>query len=190
MMIELSCIPTWIEKFGSEPYRPVTFQRYERFDSILFADERKVWPAGGLMDECTERPLMRVYLAAKFEMRSEIRERADQLWRLGIEVVSSWIHETECPLYMDEPTFRRKLAAKDLQEVKLADLLILDTSEISEGKSVEFGFALAQGQTKLVWVVGPRRSIFHELADETFLDWAAVMRKLAPSLIPLRRVLP
>lgn len=116
---------------------------------------------------------MKIYLSAKFERRPVIREVADKLWKLGYEIVGTWIHETAQPPFMDQATFYRKLALKDVAEVTLADLLILDTIEMSDrgGAATEFGIALAQYQTTLVWVVGPKRSVFHELADEVFETW-------------------
>ena len=73
---------------------------------------------------------------------------------------------------MDKPTFMKKLAFKDCCEVEAADLVICVTGpKISEGKAIEFGFALRSHQRKQLWIVGPKRSCFHELADRVFEDW-------------------
>lgn len=116
---------------------------------------------------------MKIYLAAKFERRLFIRKRADQLWKLGHQITSTWLNETTKPESMTKEIFFRKLAIKDLCEIMAADLIILDTAEQSTrgGKENEFGFALGQFQNKLVYIVGRKRSVFHELADMVFKNW-------------------
>jgi len=123
---------------------------------------------------------MKIYLSAKFLRRDDIRPFRDEIWSLGHEVVSTWLDEVKRPPDMDHATFKKKLALKDIAEVISADLLILDTFFASEtgGKEVEFGVALGRFQTKLLWVVGPKRNVFHELADKHFEHWAQVMEEL------------
>lgn len=123
---------------------------------------------------------MRVYMAGKFETREALRPIRDRLWNLGHEVVSTWLDEAKRPSGMDEATFNRKLAIKDMTEIKSTDLLILDTHVPSErgGKEVEYGFALGQFQTKQVWIVGPRRNVFHWVADQQFDEWDGVIEAL------------
>lgn len=117
---------------------------------------------------------MKIYIAAKFARREDMRPFKDQIWNAGHEIVSSWLDEVKRPEGMDSETFKKKLAIKDLVEVISADLLILDTFFPSEtgGKEVEFGIALGRFQTKMIWVVGPKRNVFHELADKVFDNWA------------------
>ena len=116
---------------------------------------------------------MRVYLAARFETRHTLRPIRDALWKLGHEVVSTWIDETVKPAGMSQDVFWKKLALKDLAEIKSADLFVLDTHVGSErgGKEVEFGFALGGFQAKQVFIVGPIRNVFHELCDQRFDTW-------------------
>ena len=81
---------------------------------------------------------------------------------------------------MTSDEFARKTAMKDLAEIKQADLLILDTTEAftpesSGGREVEYGYALGHFQTKLVFIVGPKRSAFHALADRHFETWAIAL---------------
>lgn len=123
---------------------------------------------------------MRVYLAAKFEHRERLRPVRDQIWALGHEVVSTWLDEVAKLPGMTEDEFRKKLALKDLTEIRLADLFILCTTPPSEraGKEVEFGAALQQFHHKLVWIVGPARNVFHQLADRRFDDWKECLRCL------------
>lgn len=116
---------------------------------------------------------MKIYIASFFDTRQRIRPFADQLWTKGHEVVSSWLNETAKPDGMSKQEFWRKLAIKDLAEVKQADCIILDTLDITPrgGREVEFGFALAHFQTKSIWLVGPVRNVFHELVDRRFDTW-------------------
>jgi hypothetical protein len=81
---------------------------------------------------------------------------------------------------MSQETFYRKLALKDLAEIKSADLLICDTLDVTPrgGREVEFGLALGAFQSKLIWVVGPLRNVFHRLADEHFETWDEVLNRL------------
>ncbi len=110
---------------------------------------------------------MRIYLACKFEHRAKLRPVKDELWRLGFEVVSSWIDEVKRPEGMSLDIFHKKLAMKDIAEIKSADLFVLDTEVPSErgGKEVEMGLALGAFQSKLVYIVGPLSNVFHQLRD-------------------------
>ena len=116
---------------------------------------------------------MKVYLAARFETRATLRPVRDSLWKMGHEVVSTWIDETVKPAGMGQDVFWKKLALKDLAEIKSADLLVLDTHVGSErgGKEVEFGYALGRFQSMQVFLVGPIRNVFHELCDQRFETW-------------------
>jgi len=92
---------------------------------------------------------------------------------MGHEVVSTWLDEVAKPAGMTQETFWRKLAVKDLAEVKACDLLIADTMDVTPrgGREVEFGFALGGHQSKHVFIVGPVRNVFHTLADIRFESW-------------------
>lgn len=117
--------------------------------------------------------MARIYIAAKFERRVLLRPIRDQLWKLGHEVVSTWLDEVARSPLLTSEEFYRKLALKDFCEISAADLLIIDTEEQSDrgGANVEFGFALGLYHKKLCWVVGPPRNVFHQLADRTFPSW-------------------
>jgi hypothetical protein len=98
---------------------------------------------------------------------------------MGHRVISSWLDEVECPPGMSEAVFNKKLGVKDTCEVYAADLLILDMStKKSEGKSVEFGLALADHQNKLIFGIGEKRSVFHELLDRHFVTWEECLEEI------------
>jgi nucleoside 2-deoxyribosyltransferase len=93
---------------------------------------------------------------------------------MGHTITSTWLEEhVTKPEGMSEEIFEHKMAIKDLQEVAMADCLILDVENPSRtaGKMIETGFALAKH--KLVYVVGtpPAHSIFLSLADGHFETW-------------------
>lgn len=116
---------------------------------------------------------MKIYVASFFDTRTRIRPYADQLWHKGHELTSSWLNETAKPDGMSKEVFWKKLAIKDLAEVKQADMIIVDTIDVTPrgGREVEYGFALAHFQTKHAWIVGPVRNVFHELADQRYDNW-------------------
>src|ERR1039458_5847414 len=117
--------------------------------------------------------MKKIYIAAKFARRLDMRPIADRLWNLGFEIVSSWLNEVKKPDWMTEEEFYKKTAIKDLCEVSKADIFLLDTAVASEtgGKENEFGFALGHWHQKAIYIVGPARSVFHSLADKVFTDW-------------------
>lgn len=130
---------------------------------------------------------MKIYIASFFDTRERLRPIRDRLWKLGHEVVSSWIDEAPRVEGMTEDEFFRKTAIKDLAEVKQADLLIVDTLDVSPrgggGREVEYGFALGHFQTKLTYHVGPIRNIFHWLADKHFDTWEDCLAFLSSALM-------
>jgi hypothetical protein len=93
------------------------------------------------------------------------------LWELGHEVVGTWLQEVKKPEAMDDLSFKKKLAIKDIAEVYRSDLVILDNRQSSGGKNVEFGIGLGQFQTKLLWLIGEPTNVFQYLADQQFVSW-------------------
>ena len=119
---------------------------------------------------------MKIYTAATFTEQKRIRENKEKLFQLGHSVVATWLEEQVKPTGMTDDQFRRKMAAKDLQEISAADCFILDLEKpsITSGKMVEAGFALAKH--KLFYVVAPAGTltgghIFMLLADKIFGSW-------------------
>ena len=121
---------------------------------------------------------MKVYISAGFTSQKRLRQHRDELWKMGHQVISSWLDETAMPEGMDAAAFGKKLAVKDIAEIVAADVLISDTFEPSTtgGLFVELGVALGRFQHMQVWVVGPNgRSPFHQLADRHFADWPELL---------------
>ena len=104
-----------------------------------------------------------VYIAGRFEAAPRLRRRRRDLLHRGFRVEASWLDEEPGA----DPVL---MAMKDTHQVSQCGLLILDTLDEDDrgGREVEFGIALAGA--KKIWVVGPRRNIFHRLA-ENFTTW-------------------
>lgn len=122
---------------------------------------------------------MKIYTAATFSEQKRIRESKEKLIQLGHSVLSTWLEEQVKPTGMTDEQFGRKMAAKDLQEIRAADCIILDLENPSKtsGKMVEWGFALAHH--KLAYVVAPGETltkghIFQLLADKVFDSWESL----------------
>ncbi len=129
---------------------------------------------------------MRIYLAARYSRREEMRIIAAELETMGHEVTSRWIngsHElTDHPAYED----RTRLACEDMQDLYRADVVISFTEQPRAaldnpgrgGRHVEFGLALRNpGQRKIV--VGWRENVFHYLPEVEFYEtWEQAKKAL------------
>lgn len=113
---------------------------------------------------------LRVYLAARFSRRDELREYAADLAALGIDVTSRWLTE-EHPEIIEEPGGELSgsteelagIAYNNLADIRGADILVLFTEPVDRpprrnGRMVELGYAL--GLSKTAIIVGPRENVF------------------------------
>jgi len=114
---------------------------------------------------------MRIYIAGSFTDQAALRPEAHHVWAQGHEITGTWLQEVAKPAGMDDDTFKKKLAIKDLCEVGRADLIILDNRQSTGGKNAEWGFALGEFQHKQLWLIGKPSNVFHYLADQEFADW-------------------
>jgi nucleoside 2-deoxyribosyltransferase len=123
---------------------------------------------------------MKIYIASRFIDRNRLRGWAAKIWEMGHEVTASWLNEVARVPGMSHDEFWRKLAMKDLQEISSSDLLIRDVHTISHtgGADTEYGFAMARHQHCMVWLVGPKRNVFHMLADKHFKTWNECLKEL------------
>lgn len=130
---------------------------------------------------------MKVYLAAAFSRRAELRGYRDELRRAGIEVTSRWLDESEEPEpddddFADDVRSFAEYAEMDLEDVQDADVIVCFTEEpgggpARGGRHVELGYALGIGLDAIV--VGYRENIFHCLRDVHFdPDWEAARTRL------------
>ena len=114
---------------------------------------------------------MKIYLAAQYPKRDEMKAFADRLSALGITVTSRWLLEDK-PLDTnigdDTEQFYKETAIIDLLDVKAADTVVFFSENPlvgvpRGGRHVEYGYALGLGRN--ITVIGPKENIFH------FLPW-------------------
>lgn len=101
---------------------------------------------------------MLIYVAAPWVRRADARHVTRQLQQAGHLVTSHWVHLTD---EATDPDTSRAEALKDLSDLERADALVCLNLEVSEGKAVETGVALALGRP--VYLVGAPSNIFHHL---------------------------
>lgn len=130
---------------------------------------------------------MNVYIAGCFEDLERLKKERERVRALGAEVVGTWLDEEVQPegaasknaTEVLTPEQALEYAERDITEIGLAEVLALDTlgTNIRGGREVEFGYAYALDCVTIV--VGPKRNVFHELADfhaETWDDALAVLK--------------
>jgi hypothetical protein len=111
--------------------------------------------------------MLKVYLAARYDRRSELRKYRDRLEEYGIAVTSRWLDEQipeTSDLYDSSDAYNMAAAIKDLNDVDIADSLII----FSENPTEKFGYALKGG--KDIIVIGPKENIFHYCGEVTHFN--------------------
>lgn len=113
---------------------------------------------------------MKIYLAARFSRKEELKGYAEQLRQRGHTVISSWLDTdwTDRPgeSSVAPPEYRKEWASRDLNDIDSVDMVISFTEQPGianagrGGRHVEFGYALAKGKRLLI--VGPAENLFHE----------------------------
>ena len=108
---------------------------------------------------------LRVYIAAPYPTRADVKNIALDLRRTGIAITSRWIFEDDA---LDD-----KAARRDLTDVARCDVLIAYNPSGWEntgtgGRHVELGYAIAL--MKPIILVGARSNVFHQLSDITFTE--------------------
>ena len=113
---------------------------------------------------------MTVYLAGLFDSRARLRAERARLIAAGLAVNSTWLDAPEDASYAKPEAPLGQIATKDLDEIDAADLLIVDTLDVTPrgGREFEAGFAVGRG--KPVLVIGPARNVFHHLCPR-FESW-------------------
>lgn len=147
---------------------------------------------------------MKVYLAAPYAARDQLREHAEQLTYLDLDVTccSSWLTE-DYPIHPGTTGAATSLAAEvverhveqDLDDVDAADVVVVFTAvavgllpeeAASGGRHVETGYAIARG--KPVIVVGEPENIFHRSRLVTVArDWSVAVGLLGGMAVSMQR---
>lgn len=122
---------------------------------------------------------MRIYIASFFNTRARLQEPVQTLKGRQHLIVSTWLKESREEKGPDaatqiadySPKELQGFAIRDIGEIMIADLLICDTVDVTPrgGREVEIGVALGLG--KPFWIVGPRRNVFHYVAEKQFDTW-------------------
>jgi nucleoside 2-deoxyribosyltransferase len=146
---------------------------------------------------------VRVYLAAPYAARAQVRTYRDELVRVGFSVTSSWLDETHeigsgtvgaaTDLPPDDVAAH---ASIDLYDIDRSDLLVVLTADQSDmvggtgtsgGRHVETGYAIGKGLPVLV--VGEPENVFHRLgrACTVVPNWHEAVIELSSRLVENRR---
>lgn len=112
---------------------------------------------------------MRVYLAAKYPRRDEMREVAVRLKEAGFQVTSRWLEETaplDGGLHDGTPLSHMKTALQDIADIDHADMLLFFAEDSyvgipRGGRHFECGFAYGRG--KRIAIIGEPENNFHYL---------------------------
>lgn len=120
---------------------------------------------------------MRVYLAAPYSYKEQLRVYRSELKSIGITVTSRWLDEPESPkvvLSEVDNELKKKYARQDYIDVAAADAVVFFTDPthtiVRGGRHVEFGLALAWELP--VFVVGEKENIFHYFRNvHHFENW-------------------
>ena len=126
--------------------------------------------------------MIKIYLAAHYSRKEEVKQAVQDLLAAKIEVTSTWVKERATPtvsMHDVSETFCRTTAARDRDELDAATHFVLfsvdpDFKFTRGGHCWENGYADAKGLVRVV--VGPRQHIFHYLpGTKRFDTWAEAL---------------
>ncbi len=109
---------------------------------------------------------MKVYIAARFEKKQEVRDLYKRLEELGYETALDWTWHKPIKPYEDNCEIAKEYSVEDINGARNCDLFILMTNEAGTGMYVELGAAISSnlehGKPR-IYVVGDytSRSLFY-----------------------------
>ncbi len=134
--------------------------------------------------------MLKVYLAARYSRRDEMREHRKVLQAIGLQVTSRWLDEksdTNGDMGEETDEFYIETAIKDLADIERADAFILFSENPLEGfkrggRHFESGYAFKA--KKVIYVVGEcKENVFHYLPGivhfATFEDLTTDLKRYA-----------
>lgn len=135
---------------------------------------------------------MKIYIAASWSRRSEIRKVASELEELGVRVGSRWLGECHKPSSSGREKFLRETALIDVADVRACDALVRFADDLTEmrvpshlatgARMFEMGLAYALG--KPIYVVGGKQNVFDRLPNLIHIkDAEHLKRELCPTEI-------
>lgn len=148
---------------------------------------------------------MKVYLAAPYAARSQIKGYADELEQIGYKVTATWLNETHeigagtVAAATDLPDSEVDAHARqDMKDIDRSQLFIAFTGDVcdfvggtstSGGRHVETGYAIANKVP--VIVVGEPENVFHRLSYvHVCPDWHGALIEAAARLVGHERQRP
>ena len=126
---------------------------------------------------------MTIYLAGPWARRDEVKEVRAQLQSAGFVVKSRWldVDHVDSKAYgdaTDDVPALQEEALRDLEDIDDADIMVVSNLQLSEGKAVEQGIALATSMP--IIVIGERLNVFQYLDHVTVVpDVESAIRALA-----------
>lgn len=104
---------------------------------------------------------MKIYIAAKFTIKEEVRKLFKLFEERGHEIHSDWtLHKTISP-YEENQELARQYSIEDLSGVKESDVFILLSDENGRGMYVELGVAILsnmQRERPRIFIVGKKNN--------------------------------
>ncbi len=134
---------------------------------------------------------MKVYLAARFDRKDEMKALSLLLAEIGVECTSRWLDEAPSPLgQKNRERFLTDTAQIDADDVFAADTLIRFSDDLSKrvvpsrwctsSRMEETGMAHAWG--KKIIIVGGKQSLFDRFTNRVHVqDVAALLKYLRRS---------
>ena len=127
---------------------------------------------------------MKIYIAAMYSLKDQMRKYRDILRSDGHQIVSTWMdesHDSQACLADIPAHWLQQYAKNDLLELQACDTMLFFSEHPTiptrrGGRHVEFGYALSQH--KLIVVCGPQENIFHLLPQIKFAEDFAHARTL------------
>jgi hypothetical protein len=105
-----------------------------------------------------------IYLAAPWKRREEAKLARDKFVAAGFKVNGEWLDvevELQADGYTSSPDVMRREAMRDVKNVLNSQIVVVLNLELSEGKAVETGIAIAA--CKGIIIVGERLNVFQYL---------------------------
>lgn len=125
--------------------------------------------------------MAKIYIAAKYSAKERVKPYKEKLFARGHKIYSTWL-DSSLPLdslaATSPPDENKSEAKRDLDEVYRCDTFILDTIDESAtgGREVELGYAM--DGNRAIYIVGPRRNVFHFLIKYHYETWEELLNAL------------
>ena len=115
--------------------------------------------------------MSKIYLAASYARKDEMRGCRDVLKAAGHEITSSWIDrnsqygvhsDVDLDYMQGDPEFCSRFAARDIDDMFESEIIIMFTGDTSSsgGRHTEFGIAMCMNDLRGICIIGPRENVF------------------------------